>query len=121
MKLNIPDGIYYDPKCNYHKNIGIINKNTNFIQVLALTEGERKQIKPLIIDSLNTYQQCSTLPSEFLRQNMEIREALKEVQEMYEYDLHYRDEPFGMGYYSALSQVIEIFEKSLTSLNKGKE
>jgi hypothetical protein len=36
----------------------------------------------LLADSINTYQQCETLPSELLRQRDEVMKALKQIKEM---------------------------------------
>lgn len=40
---------------------------------------EATNISKIAADSLNTYQQCETLPSELLRQNREMKEAVKKI------------------------------------------
>lgn len=73
----------------------------------------------LIIDAANTYQKFETLPSELLRQNREMREALKKLipnMQGYAYEYHKNHRWFEFHF----KDEIELL-KTITSCNKGKE
>lgn len=111
-KLNIPTGIYYDPKCNNHKNIGIFNKNTNFIEVVAHTEEQRREIKPLLIDSLNTYQKCEKLPSQLLEQNEKLLKFVKaSIDEILHLKDEYKDSGHCMRYLNEAGEFLKYLEQ----------
>lgn len=73
---------------------------------VAITDNKefRKADAILIADAGNTYRQCSTIPSELLRQNQEMKEALERIE-------HETDS----------LEISHIVRDCLTSLNKDKE
>lgn len=85
-------------------------------------------IAKIICDAGNTYQQCEELPSELLRQNREMKEALENtLDELYRLGEHCADQKFidfedeSIDGVNSYNRIMKQGRECLTSCNKGKE
>lgn len=115
VKIKIPLGKWdtrneYDTKYDQPTIVIETDSNSGFITIWSGADSisdENIDLGNIICDAGNTYQQCETLPSELLRQNREMKEALERIKKLTNLD----DD----------KTVVNICVDCLTSCNKGKE